>query len=88
MINLDSIQDQLTLLVEFSISIAMLLMIAVYNYVRTLDRETFLQDISLVRAIMRGEHVCLKKDGKVSLCNQNPRECGICNPEEEKDVEM
>ena len=51
----DLIREELELIAKFTASLALLLLASLYNYIRTLDKETLITDMLLLKSVMRGE---------------------------------
>ena len=77
MIGFEFIHDEIDLLMKFTVSLILLIMMTCYNYIRTLDRETLITDVTVVRAIVQGKYTYLKEDGKIVICMKNP--CNNCD---------
>jgi len=61
---LTSLESELSLILKAIISIFLLLLVLVYNYLRTLDKETLINDIMLLKAVTKGEHIMFKDNGQ------------------------
>jgi hypothetical protein len=84
MTSLTIIQDELEMLLKISVSLLILVVLSLYNYIRTLNKEMLLEDILLIRSIMRGKHVRLKKDGRVVVCSHHScKNYDSCRKDEE-----
>jgi hypothetical protein len=77
MVYIESINERIELLAELVISLILFAMMSIYNYVRTLDKKTLLEDIALAKAIIQRKPVYLKEDGTVGICIHNS--CVHCN---------
>jgi hypothetical protein len=75
---LDIIRQELELIVKFAALITILLLSSFYNYIRTLDRETLLNDVFLLKCIMQGKCIFLKDEGKIIVIEGHKRICLPC----------
>ena len=71
-------QDEINLIVNAFVAIGLLLLVAIYNYIRTLDRETLVNDIMLLKAVKNGEHIMFKSDGKWIAVKNHKQHCPNC----------
>ena len=69
----DLIREELELIAKFTASLALLLLASLYNYIRTLDKETLITDMLLLKSVMRGERICLKDKGTLVFIENHKR---------------
>ena len=71
------ISEELELLLKLGVSIVILIMFSFYNYIRSLDKKTLIQDITLVRALIENKHVYINEEGDYIICMKDT--CEQCN---------
>ena len=75
---LEIIRQETELIVKFSALILILLLSSLYNYIRTLDKETLFNDIFLLKCVMQGKCIFLKEEGKIIVIEDHKRTCLPC----------
>jgi hypothetical protein len=74
----DVLRDEIELILKFLSALVLLVLASFYNYVRTLDRETLLNDILLLKSVMQGKCIYLKNGGKIIVIEGHKKICGRC----------
>jgi len=77
MFSIESFYEEVDLLIKLGVSILLLIMLSFYNYIRSLDKKTLIEDITLVRAILHNKRVYIKEDGDFIVCMKDS--CTRCN---------
>ena len=65
-------------MVKFLAALILLLLASIYNYLRTLDKETFINDMQLLKLVINGERIMFKKEGKWVVIKDHKRVCEEC----------
>jgi len=75
-------QDQINAIISMLCAIVLLILAAFSNYIRTLNKQTLITDLSILKAVLSGGYICIgdEVDWK---CFHNHKEvpcrkCGEC----------
>ena len=71
------ISEELELLLKLGVSIIILIMFSFYNYIRSLDKKTLIEDITLIKALIEHKHVYINENGDYIICMKDT--CEHCN---------
>ena len=63
--DLDVIKAEIELMMKFVSALILLLLASLYNYIRTLDKNTLVNDIFLLKCVMQGKCLYLQEEGKI-----------------------
>jgi len=72
------LHEEIALILKTSTAVILLLLAAAYNYIRTLDRETLVTDLMLLRAIARGERIIYQNNGEWIAIKDHKKQCISC----------
>ena len=75
---LEQVADEIVLILKLLAAFIIVLIGSLVNYLRTLDKETFINDIQLLRLIASGERIMFRKDGKWIVMRDHKRVCEDC----------
>jgi hypothetical protein len=75
---LDIIRVEVELIIKFSAVLLLLILASICNYMKTLDKETLLNDVFLLKCVMQGKCIILKEEGKIIVIEDHKRRCVPC----------
>ena len=75
---LEQVADEIALILKLLVAFTAVLIGSFLNYVRTLDKETFINDIQLLRLVASGERILFLENGKWIVVKDHKRVCDDC----------
>jgi len=74
----ESIVEEIEWMTKILAAFLVLLIGSIANYIRTLDRETFINDLQLLKLISQGKRIMFLEDGKWIVVKGHKRVCKDC----------
>jgi len=75
---LEHLAEEIQLMLKLVAALILLLIGAVLNYFRTLDKQTLISDIQLIQLLMAGEKITFREDGKWVVVKNPSKSCEEC----------
>jgi hypothetical protein len=66
------------LMLKLGAALIILLIGAILNYLRTLDKQTLISDIQLIQLLMSGEKITFREDGTWVAVKNPSKSCEEC----------